>query len=250
MAFFDIDYYSAVLGMNTKVSCILPNNGRTNIPVLYLLHGVGGDYTSWSRFTALESYVDKMNLAVIMPQTSAGAYTNTTYHMNYWTYLSDELPKTVQNFFPQLSKEKEKNYAGGQSLGGYGAFKLGFGTDNYGAIISLSGAVHSMDQLGEEIFQFAPKAFWTGIFGNLDELPGSENDIYALAEKKLTAGFDFPDIYLACGTEDPFFPANQKAVELLKPYGINVQLRATSGGHDWLYWNQEIKQALAWLSER
>ena len=48
MAVINIEYYSEVLGMNRKVNVIYPESSKvedfsnTEIPVLYLLHGMSG----------------------------------------------------------------------------------------------------------------------------------------------------------------------------------------------------------------
>lgn len=249
MAQLTLNYYSSTLGMNTKVTCIIPNKRTEDLPVLYLLHGVGGDSTSWSRYTMIEAGVERMSLAVIMPETHSGAYTDTAYGMNYWKYISQELPETIQTFFPQLSTRREKTFVAGQSLGGYGALKLAFATDNYSAAASLSGGVQSADYL-EEAFQFAPKEYWEGVFGNLADFKGSANDLFFLAETKYQQKTAFPDIYMACGNEDPFLDANKRAIELLKAYDLDIPLRETDGGHDWTYWAEEIKNVLKWLEKR
>lgn len=50
MAFLQINYHSRVLGKATMMNVILPeldtnnNKKRRDIPVLYLLHGMGDDF--------------------------------------------------------------------------------------------------------------------------------------------------------------------------------------------------------------
>ena len=47
MAFFNCSYYSSVLHMATKVNVVIPEVRRTDVPVLYLLHGLSDDNTIW-----------------------------------------------------------------------------------------------------------------------------------------------------------------------------------------------------------
>ncbi|MBL1224259.1 alpha/beta hydrolase [Enterococcus sp. BWR-S5] len=249
MALIELSYYSQVLNLSTKVVCILPNTPLQDIPVVYLLHGLGGDSTAWSRFSTIEYDIEKMNIAIIMPQTSSGAYTDTAYSVKYWEYISQELPQTIQTFFPQLSTTPEKTFAAGQSLGGYGALKLGFGTDNFSAIASLSGALVDGEHF-DEAFQFASKEFFEGVFGDLHHFKGSSNDIFHLVEKKIAENRPIPQVYLACGTEDPFYETNKRAVKLFRKGGLHVQLKSSKGSHDWHYWNEEIKHVLVWLKNQ
>ena len=46
MALININYESKILGMPVMINAIIPQ-GRGNYKTLYLLHGMGGDYTTW-----------------------------------------------------------------------------------------------------------------------------------------------------------------------------------------------------------
>ena len=92
MAFFQIEYNSKTLGMVRHVNVIYPDASEikedyindTDIPVLYLLHGMGGNENSWQKRTAIERLVRKTNLIVIMPSTDLAWYTNTAYGLDYY----------------------------------------------------------------------------------------------------------------------------------------------------------------------
>ena len=53
MAVMKIEYYSEVLDMEWGVNVLYPDGSRvtdpdcTDIPVLYLLHGMSGNHNSW-----------------------------------------------------------------------------------------------------------------------------------------------------------------------------------------------------------
>ena len=104
MAFLQANIYSNVLEMEVNVNVILPQEtvkkvgtstqaALTDIPVLYLLHGMGGNHSVWARRTSIERYVADLGIAVIMPSTDLAWFTDTQYDMNYWTFISEELPK-------------------------------------------------------------------------------------------------------------------------------------------------------------
>ena len=152
MAHFVIHCFSDILQMSVNLNVILPQcttrhgfTGSTpdgKFPVLYLLHGMGDDQTIWQRRTAIERYVEGTPLAVVMPTTHLGFYTNMQHGLPYWSFFSQELPALCQQFFPQLTDRREYTFAAGNSMGGYGAVKLALGMpDQFGKAVSLSGAL-------------------------------------------------------------------------------------------------------------
>ena len=164
MAFIQANIYSNVLEMEVNLNVILPQTTKkvigtsseqetTDIPVLYLLHGMGGNHSVWERRTSIERYVADYGLAVIMPSTDLGWYTDTVYDMKYWTFIAEELPEICHELFPQLTRKREKTYAAGLSMGGYGALKLGLAkSENFAAVISLSGAVSVGNRMDDLLF--------------------------------------------------------------------------------------------------
>ena len=126
MAFFEIEYHSAVLEMERRVNVIYPDADAvapsqvadTDIPVLYLLHGMGGNENSWRKRTNIERLLRHTNLIVIMPSTDLAWYTNTAYGLNYYDAIAKELPEVMQRFFPNMSRKREKTFIAGLSMGG------------------------------------------------------------------------------------------------------------------------------------
>ena len=119
MAIVNLDLYSYELAMNTQVAVLLPERrgvphasraGRP-YPVVYLLHGHGQDHTSWLRLSRLESYLQNTDVIVVMPNGSRGCYVDGTATHRYGTYLTDELPVALSNWF-HLSSARENTSAG------------------------------------------------------------------------------------------------------------------------------------------
>ena len=136
MAFFQIEYSSDVLGQYRQVDVIYPDRDQiaetesdTDIPVLYLLHGMGGNHNSWAFRTNIQRLLRKTNLIVIMPNSENGWYTNTNYGVRYYDAIAKELPQVMQRFFPSMTKKREKTFIAGLSMGGYGSFKLALTTN-------------------------------------------------------------------------------------------------------------------------
>ena len=164
MALFHVDFFSDVLGMSMQMDVILPQQtsgqigmegraGDGKYKTVYLLHGMSDDQTTWQRRTSIERYVSSLGIAVVMPTTHLGFYTDTTYGMRYWTFISEELPHVCREFFPRMSDRKEDTLAAGLSMGGYGAWKLALGASDTGnhCLKAFSGALQN---LREAIMRF------------------------------------------------------------------------------------------------
>ncbi|MBO0466918.1 esterase family protein [Enterococcus plantarum] len=258
MAFLQANIYSNVLEMEVSVNVVLPQKTEkkigtatkgnfTDVPVLYLLHGMGGNHSVWARRTSIERYVSDLGLAVIMPSTDLGWYTDTTYDMNYWTFISEELPTICHELFPQLSTKREKTFAVGLSMGGYGALKLGLAKpEKFGAVASLSGAVNLAGRI-EDLLAIKGRTFWEGIFGPLENVQGSINDPMFLLDQLVASGEKVPDIFLCCGEEDLLLYGNKTMANALKTRNIDHTFKTGPGNHDWVFWDEWIQRVLNWL---
>ncbi|MDR0922403.1 MAG: esterase family protein [Lactobacillales bacterium] len=256
MAFFQINYYSNTLQMEQVMNVILPERnenhpewtaeGLQDIPVLYLLHGMGGNHSAWERRTSIERLVRNTKLAIIMPNTDLAWYTNTTYGLNYFDHLAKELPETVHAFFPQISTKREKTFTAGLSMGGYGAWKLALGTNTFGAAASLSGALYLSD-MANELTEMGNQPYWQGVLGDLSKVHGSENDLIALAENKVKNNEELPKLFAWCGEQDFLFQANEIATSKVKELGYDVTYEKNAGTHEWYYWDKYIEHVLEWL---
>lgn len=258
MALLHADFFSDVLGMSVNMDVILPQKTKGQIGMegkgadgrcktVYLLHGMSDDHTIWQRRTSIERYASKLGIAVVMPCTHLGFYTDTTYGMNYWTFISDELPKICREFFPQMSDKREDTLAAGLSMGGYGAWKLGLGaSDTFGAAAALSGALDIVEDLRRNSKDEHTREIFRGIFGEEKDLIGSDNDLMALADRLAKSGKALPRLYAWCGTEDFLYQGNLMAWEHVKKLGYELTSEESSGDHQWKYWDAKIQDVLRW----
>ncbi|SEC82536.1 alpha/beta hydrolase family protein [Paenibacillus sp. GP183] len=252
MALIQCDFFSETLGLSTSMMVILPQSTQGQIgmkgtggsgkhPTLYLLHGLSDDHTIWLRRTSIERYVASLGLAVVMPAVHRSFYTDMKIGNNYWTFVSEELPRIAQSFFP-LSDRREDNFASGLSMGGYGAFKLGLRCpDRFAAVASLSGA------LDATALDFMNRSELDQIFGSVDEVRGSAEDLFFLAEQAVRSGALVPKLYQCCGTEDFLYSANQRFLDHARKLNMDLTYEEEPGGHDWGYWDRKIQSVLNWL---
>ncbi|MBN1672597.1 MAG: esterase family protein [Kiritimatiellae bacterium] len=252
MALIHCDFYSEVLGLASSMLVVLPRESGPEIrgrrhPVLYLLHGLSDDHTVWLRQTAIERYAVSRGLAVVMPNVHRSFYTDMASGLNYWTFISEELPELARSFFP-LSAERQANFVAGLSMGGYGAFKLALRCPGkFSAAASLSGALDVAGMFRERGEDWRRELAL--IFGSEEAVAGSENDLFFLAER-LAGARARPRFYQCCGRSDSLLEENRRFRAHLKHLKFRFTYREGPGGHTWDYWDQMIQRVVRWLPVR
>ena len=156
----------------------------------------------------------------------------------------------TRKMFP-LSKKREDTFIGGLSMGGFGALRNGLKySDTFGYIVALSGAllVDGMPGRNNDVAMFIDsRDYAESCFGNLDELLESDKNPKYIVEQMLKAGKTFPEIYMACGTEDGLLGVNREMAAFLKDHQVNVTYEEGAGNHEWDFWDTYIKKAIEWL---
>lgn len=258
MALIDCHFFSETLDMHCGMKVILPQtlakepgwprfDAARGHPTLYLLHGLSDDHTAWTRRAAIERYVEGMGLAVVMPAGGRSFYSNMRSGPRYWSFISEELPRVARSFFP-LSAAREDNFVAGQSMGGYGAFKLALTyPERFAAAASLSGALDMVHRAHDEVITHSNEL--QGIFGSPAEMAGHGNDLFELARSVGERG-ECPQLFQRCGTEDFLFDDNERFAAHARQLGLPLNYVSGPGRHDWPYWDAEIQQVFAWLASR
>ncbi len=249
MALIRCDFFSDVLQISASMDVIVPQEAALHgakLPTLYLLHGLSDDHTIWQRRTSIERYVDPLGLAVVMPAVNRSFYADMAHGARYWTFVSEELPTLARAFFP-LSSKRADNFVAGLSMGGYGALELALRCpDGFAAAASLSGAL-DMAQRGAEELEEKFRAELEDTFGDLHVLPGSEYDLFHLAEKVARRKRMRPKLYQCCGTEDFLYEGNVRFRKHVERLGLDLTYEEGPGEHEWGYWDTQIQKVLAWL---
>ena len=248
MALFEAHFRSNTLGLQCSVNVILPDRREDvsrPLPCLWLLHGLSDDHTIWLRRTSLERYLENYQLAVVMPAVDRSFYADMQYGLKYWTYLSEELPDLMRQYFP-LSARREDNFAAGLSMGGYGAFKLALNhPERFAAAASLSGALDltsspwSRRELTAILQQISDKS-----------IAGTENDLFHMATQLASARQPQPRLFQWCGTQDFLYKDNLRFRDHARTIGLQVDYSEGPGGHSWDRWDEQIQQVLAWLGAK
>jgi S-formylglutathione hydrolase FrmB len=235
MALIHCHFFSKTLFLNVSAEVILPQNGTRALPsgllpTLWLLHGEGGDHSSWQRDSAIERYAVERGMAIVMPSGENGLWTDMALGFRWFDFLSRELPEAMGRLFP-LSRLREDNAVAGVGSGGYGALKLALSfPERYGAAGSFSAGniiagpapsrpagcdALGCDAPGRELAtrraeaqrKLAYACFGVEGAATVYDLPGAmggAHDPFALAKVLVDSGRPLPSIFLAAGEADPF----------------------------------------------
>jgi putative tributyrin esterase len=250
-------FFSKTLEMETAISVLVPNRslGAKPSKVVYLLHGLCGRSGDWLDYTMLPAYAEEYDAAFIMPEVARSFYTDMAFGQDYFSYIVDELPLVSRNVF-NVSPRREDTLVVGASMGGYGALKCALSRpEQYGYCAAFSSACLFLKEgLDRQRAEGETEAFrkrygdriindFQSIFGvGLEWKP--EYEILELAkgiadlEKK-------PEIYVTCGTEDPFHADNKRFEAEMGKMPYVFSYREWPGIHDWRFFDRALERALS-----
>jgi S-formylglutathione hydrolase FrmB len=244
MAQLRCDFWSDTLGVSTSMTVVLPEPGgagRHPFPTLYLLHGLSNDDTDWARNTSIGRYAGDLGLAVVMPRVERSFYSDEAYGRPYWTFLTEELPRVAGSLF-HISDRREDTFVAGLSMGGYGALKWALRRpDRFAAAASLSGAVDLAARQRVARTDGDPR-IWDRIFAG-HSVEGTDDDLFHLLDTVTGA----PPLYVCCGADDVLYDDNVRFEKQCRARGLAVKADFGPGDHDWPYWDDRIRDVLAWL---
>jgi len=249
MAIIRTSVFSHVMARMINVDVVLPvedSIGREEkLKTLYLLHGYTDNQEAWIIGTQIALYAKEHNLCVVMPVGENSFYTDqSAAERNFGRFIGEELVQLTRRMFP-LSHKREDTFIGGNSMGGYGALRIGMEyRDTFSHIAAFSPAIFpelSIGSLSER--RMERRSYYESVFGELEKLPGSKNDVFSLA-KGCVQDKIIPNLYLYCGTEDFLYQADLGYHEQLVQMGYPHRWVSIPGVHSWQCWDQQIKDVL------
>lgn len=217
---------------------------------IYLLHGMLDDHSCWMRWSMVEEQAEQHRIALVMPSGQNSFYINAEHGLNYYDFISEELPRWAEMNFPLL-EGRENRYIAGLSMGGYGAIRHGLSMpDRYAAIGAFSGAldiISLVDVLGN-IPGMHNVVDYENLFGGIDKIKGTDHDLFALAKKSKEQNKELPKVFISCGTEDAIcIDMDRRYKELLKELGYEMEYFEMPGVHEWKVWNESIRRFLNYI---
>ena len=246
----DAVFHSASLERDMHYRVLLPrsykNGGR--FPVLYLLHGIYGDYKNWDTRTGLENYAKNLHIIIVMPDADDSWYTNsaTVAVDKFEDYIAKDLIAEIDEKYRTIHDGHQRAIAG-LSMGGYGAVKLGVKYPELFAFAGgLSGAFNAPNNLDTLRPDFRTRLL--EVFGGEGSPTRQQNDIFLLLNSPHQASY--PYFYLACGAADFFLDTNRSLAQQLSSRNLPYEYHETSGGHTWEYWDQALQPLLRAVGDK
>lgn len=264
MAFMQVQFFSEILHMTVSADVVIPQAVKKEIgldskenrsgkhPVLWLLHGATDDHTTWQRRTSIERYAAQKGLAVVMPGAHLSSYSNLAHGGDFYHYIAEELPQIMRGFFP-LSDKREDNFIAGNSMGGYGALKIGINyPGQYEAIGCFSSAANRGRPIANNSGLFDDETWKMRNFiqyGGKD-FTGTYEDTFYMAEKNKNLSV-LPRIFHSCGKDDFLIDRARETRDFFRglegnPYRYVYEEH--EGIHEWEYWDEHIVDFLEFLN--
>jgi len=249
MALIELKFFSQMLGMQTEAYVIVPQkftNGEIGIKgssdsndykCLYLLHGLSDDHSIWLRRTSIERYATEYGVCVVMPCGGRSFYTDMKYGLNYFSYITEELPNVIGEFL-KVSSKREDTYIAGLSMGGYGALKAALKKPE---VFCAAAGISSVADIKNGLFNDV----LLPVFGEGINIPDDE-DLFYLAEKTSQNSVK-PRIFMGVGTEDFLYESNFSLKEKFEKLGYDFTYRESAGEHNWTFWDEYIQYVLKWM---
>lgn len=256
MAYFAGSMYSKALDMETHLEIVLPydkpaQNQQEPCQVVFLLHGISNDSSSWMRMSAVERYARARGMALVIPEVQRSFYANMDRGLRYFDYVAEELPRFCRENF-RISPRREDTFVAGLSMGGYGAVKVCLSKpETFAACASFSGAL-DLAGLKASVGAAAGQpqmAEMEGVFG--EGLPlAQENDLFFLLEQAAKLPQERrPRLFVTCGQQDPLYEQNQNFRRAAEQLPITFRYEEWPGVHDWDFWDPSVEKALAFFAQ-
>jgi len=221
-----IEYDSKTVGTRRKMNVYTPPGYTPSkkYPVLYLLHGIGGDETEWERFAQPENVLDNLiadgkavPMIVVMPNGRAEKNDHPTdnpfahapaFAVFEGDLLNDVIP-TIESRYSTLT-DREHRALAGLSMGGGQTLNFGFA----------------------HLDRFA----WLGAFSSAPntKAPAALVPDPAAAKKQLKL------LWLSCGNKDGLISISQGVHRYLKANAVPHVWNVDDQAHDPVTWGSNL----------
>ena len=231
-------YDSPTAGFDRRMSVYTPAGynpcGKTRYPVLYVLHGIGGDENAWLELGRASQILDNLiaqgkakPMIVVFTNGNISQEAAPGENSTGYTRPTTQLPKTMDGTFeasfPEIVKFVDANYRTiakkqgraicGLSMGGFHTLYISL---NYPDMFNYSGMFSAAIGVSEQ--QMTP------LYDNFDA--------------KLATYFSKKPalLWIGCGNTDFLYKANIDFMAKMKEAGYPFEYMETEGGHIWRNW--------------
>ncbi|MBR2567545.1 MAG: esterase family protein [Paenibacillus sp.] len=223
-----IEYNSTTVGNMRKAMVHLPPcfSSELTYPVLYLLHGIGGDEKEWhihgSQAIILDNlYADNLIQPMIVVCPNGRAMSNDRAEGDLFesekiraferfeSDLIQDLIPHIESCYP-VAQTRDMRAIAGLSMGGGQSLNIG---------------LRNLDHFA-----------WVGAFS---AAPNTKSPEFLIPDPAETSSL-LSLLWLSCGDQDNLIQISADVHEYLKQQGIPHIWYEESGGHDWPVWKNDL----------
>jgi putative tributyrin esterase len=245
----DVTFRSAALNRDMQYRVILPASALPGqkLPVVYVLHGGGGDFREWSNDSDVARFAES-GLILVMPEGNSSYYTNAVDppQDRYEDYIVKDLISDVESKFPVATGRANRAIVG-ISMGGFGAVKLGL---RYPDLFVFVGGLSSAIDVPRRAFtlkRLQQSRHYRSIFGGAGSPTRRDNDPFVLMRTAIPE--TAPYFFLTCGEQEGLLPSNREFAALLAQRHFRSEFHTVHGSHDWNQWNAWLPTVFQSLSQ-
>lgn len=240
-------YYSATLKLNRQMYVYTPpgyENSTEKYPVLYLLHGGGGDESQWIVLGRSCQIIDNLiaqgkvkPMIIVTPngnanQTAAVGEAPPAKQQSgnqapnpgmaagpYERSVVEDIIPYIEKYYRTLSN-KENRAIAGLSMGGGQSFNIGLTNTDKFAFIGM---------------------FSSGIYGGTSgAVFDAEKQIPGLLSNSSFYNKNLKLFYISVGEQDPRYGPTQTAVNKFRENNLNIVSTTFPGDHEWSVWRLSL----------
>jgi enterochelin esterase-like enzyme len=249
---------SKILKSDRKYAIYLPadyDSSQRSYPVLYLLHGQGGDQANWIDYGDLQQIADhSINsgnatpMIIVMPDATSGrsGYFNDIHgDWNYEDFFFQELIPFIEKKY-RVKPIKRSRAISGLSMGGGGTFMYALRhPELFSAAYPISAYVGPANLEAAKLRLKAEEL----------KLADSVVSKYYEQHNAISLINNMPDDqkkavkwYIDCGDDDYLEEGNYLAHRAMLKKEIPHEFRINDGGHNWTYWRTALPKVLEFVS--
>jgi S-formylglutathione hydrolase FrmB len=245
VAMQDVKFHSAALNREMPYRVYLPENliPGQKLPVVYVLHGGGNNFTSWSNYSDVGGFAapaaGSPGMILVMPEGESSYYVNAALKPEdkFEDYIVHDLIADVEARFPAAADRQHRAIMG-LSMGGFGAVRLAL---IHPDLFVFAGALSPAIDAPERRFSIVYAGQWWRFrttFGPRGSKQWQASDPFLLVQTANPAAT--PYIYLTAGEREPLLAPNRRFAARLGERHFAFEFHTKPGGHDWGEWNSQL----------
>lgn len=248
---------SPALGRALTYNVYLPTgyaeNTNVRYPVMYLLHGNGGNRNDWHVKGKMQSTVDELvakgqipSAIFIMPDANTNWYVDLKEKMET-AFIEDLMPHVEKTY--RTINAREGRVIGGLSMGGYGAirFVLKY-PEKFQAAALLSPAIYNPEPPADSSARHVKVFAEPNTDGAYSKNVWQQYNYPALMDAFLAKGIKVP-MYINSGDDDEFAIEADATLlySQLRKAKQPAELRIVNGKHEWMVWETTLGDSLKYV---